>query len=170
LKPARARDKVKMRSELSALLADLRSVGRCIVMTNGCFDLLHPGHVRYLEAARALGDILVVAVNSDRSVRLLKGPGRPILSEDDRSEMVAALHCVDFVTVFDEETPHDIVRELEPDVLVKGGDWSLDKIVGRKTVEDRGGRVVAIGFEQGYSTTGIIERIREIHRDGAPAV
>ncbi len=168
--PVLARDKVKDRAELPSLLRSLRSGGRRVVFTNGCFDLLHPGHVRYLEAARALGDILVVAVNSDQSVRRLKGDGRPVLKEGDRCEMVAALHCVDLVTVFGEDTPYEIVQELEPDVLVKGGDWPLDQIVGRGTVESRGGRVVAIAFEQGYSTTRIIDRIRGTDRNPTPAV
>ncbi len=155
-----ARDKIRSRVELATLLDSLQNQGRCIVFTNGCFDLLHPGHVRYLEQARSLGDILVVAVNADQSVRRLKGPRRPILPECDRSEIVAALHCVDYVTVFAEDTPLEVIRQLHPDVLVKGGDWPKEKIVGRQSVEDRGGRVVTIEFEQGFSTTSIIERIQ----------
>ena len=129
-------------------------------MTNGCFDLLHPGHIRYLESAHALGDILVVALNSDDSVRRLKGPGRPVQSGEERSEIVAALATVDFVTTFSEDTPLEIIRELRPDVLVKGGDWPLDQIVGREIVEGSGGEVTTIEFEQGYSTSNIISRIR----------
>lgn len=136
-----------------------------MVFTNGCFDLLHPGHVRYLEKAKGQGDVLVVAVNSDLSVGRLKGPGRPILSQDERCEMVAALGCVDFVTLFEEDTPREIILELMPDLLVKGGDWPLDRIVGRDTVEAAGGKVLAIEFERGYSTTDIIHRIRS----GQPA-
>jgi len=155
-----AREKIKERSELATALKALRQDGLKIVFTNGCFDLLHPGHVRYLERARTLGDILVVAVNSDESVIRLKGEGRPIVNESDRCEMVGSLHCVDFVTLFSEDTPLQIIEELRPDVLVKGSDWPIDQIVGRETVEASGGRVVAIEFEEGFSTTSIINRIR----------
>lgn len=139
--------------------------GKRVVFTNGCFDLLHPGHLRYLEKARALGDVLVVAVNSDSSVRKIKGEHRPILNEEERCELVAGFGCVDFVTVFCEETPLEIIRELVPDVLAKGGDWPLERIVGRDVVEGAGGKVVAIDFERGYSTSEIISRIR---RQGHP--
>jgi rfaE bifunctional protein nucleotidyltransferase chain/domain len=159
-----ARDKVMSRTRLAALIGSLQGQGRRVVFTNGCFDLLHPGHVRYLERARALGDILVIAVNSDDSVRRLKGPGRPIIPESDRSEVVAALQCVDYVTIFTEDTPLEVIEQLRPDVLVKGGDWPKDQIVGRRSVEQRGGQVVTIEFEQGFSTTGIIERIRGTER------
>lgn len=162
--PPTARDKVMSRSPLASLIERLQGHGRRVVFTNGCFDLLHPGHVRYLERARSLGDILVVAVNADESVRRIKGPSRPVLPESDRSEVVAALQCVDYVTVFAEDTPLEVIEQLRPDVLVKGGDWPKDKIVGRQSVEDRGGQVVTIDFEQGYSTTGIIERIRRTER------
>ena len=148
------------RSELAPVLETLRRRGRRVVFTNGCFDLIHPGHVRYLERARSLGDILVIAVNSDDSVRRLKGPGRPVLTQEERAEIVAELHCVNFVTIFDEDTPQSVIEELQPDVLVKGGDWSKENIVGRSFVEQSGGEVVVIDFEEGYSTTGIIERIR----------
>ncbi len=130
------------------------------MFTNGCFDLLHPGHIRYLETARAEGDLLVVALNSDASIRRIKGPERPIQNEDERSEVIASLQCVDFVTLFDEETPYEIIEELLPDVLVKGGDWPIDQIVGRETVETHGGKVISIAFETGHSTSNIIERIR----------
>jgi D-beta-D-heptose 7-phosphate kinase/D-beta-D-heptose 1-phosphate adenosyltransferase len=130
------------------------------VFTNGCFDLLHPGHVRYLESARRLGDILIVALNSDASVRRIKGEGKPYVGEGERAEMLGALHSVDFVTTFSEDTPQTIIEELLPDVLVKGGDWSKDQIVGRETVEENGGQVIAADFEKGFSTTGIVERIR----------
>ena len=129
-------------------------------MTNGCFDLIHPGHVRYLHQARSHGDLLLVALNSDASVRRLKGAGRPILSEEDRCEMMASLECVDLVTVFEEETPARLIQDLLPDVLVKGGDWPLDEIVGRIEVEAAGGEVISIPFEEGYSTTSLIEQIR----------
>ena len=124
------------------------------------FDLLHPGHVRYLTAARALGDALVVGVNSDRSVHAIKGPTRPITPEAERAELLSALSAVDVVVIFDEDTPADIVRIVQPDVLVKGADWAEDAIVGRDTVESRGGRVVRMTIEPGYSTTAILERIQ----------
>jgi rfaE bifunctional protein nucleotidyltransferase chain/domain len=124
------------------------------------FDLLHPGHVRYLRHARSLGDVLIVGLNSDRSVRANKGPGRPINSESERAEVLEALSCVEAVVVFDEETPQAVIAELEPDVLVKGADWAENAIVGRDIVEARGGRVVRVPIETGYSTTAIIRKIR----------
>jgi D-beta-D-heptose 7-phosphate kinase/D-beta-D-heptose 1-phosphate adenosyltransferase len=131
-----------------------------VVFTNGVFDLLHPGHVRYLQEARALGDALVVAINSDRSTRANKGPGRPIVPERERAEVLLALGCVDAVTVFDEETPHAIVRLVQPDVLVKGADWGPDNIVGRDVVEARGGRVVRVDLAPGFSTTELVRKVR----------
>lgn len=141
---------------------ELRAAGRRLVFTNGCFDLLHVGHVRYLRSARALGDALLVAVNSDRSVRALKGAGRPVMSEGERAELLAALSSVDFVTVFDDESPRALIAELLPDVLAKGGDYALEEIHGREEVERAGGRVVALPFIEGASTTSIIERLRKI--------
>lgn len=155
-----ARDKIKERTELARILVSHRRNGLRIVFTNGCFDLMHPGHVRYLEQARSLGDMLIVAVNSDASVSRLKGPERPVQNEQDRCEVMAALQCVDFVTVFAEDTPFEIISELRPDILVKGGDWSKENIVGRDIVEAGGGQVLSISFEEGFSTTRIIERIR----------
>jgi D-glycero-beta-D-manno-heptose 1-phosphate adenylyltransferase len=137
----------------------LRQSGKTVVFTNGVFDLLHPGHVRYLQDARALGDALVVAVNSDRSVRANKGPERPVNPEAERAELLGSLACVDVVVIFDEETPHDIVTRIQPDVLVKGADWGPHNIVGRDVVEARGGRVVRIDLEPGFSTTELIRRI-----------
>ncbi len=134
--------------------------GQLVVFTNGCFDLLHPGHVRCLEQARALGDLLVVAINSDASVRQLKGDGRPLVPQDERAEIVAALAAVDYVVTFDALTPHELIARLCPDVLVKGGDWGPEEIVGRAEVEAGGGRVVCIPLEPGHSTTSILERIR----------
>lgn len=138
----------------------MRRAGKRVVFTNGVFDLLHPGHVRYLQAARAQGDALVVAVNSDRSVTANKGPSRPVMPERERAEILAALACVDAVVVFDEDTPAEIVRHLQPDILVKGADWPADQIVGRDTVEARGGRVVLMPVEEGWSTTAILEKLR----------
>jgi D-glycero-beta-D-manno-heptose 1-phosphate adenylyltransferase len=151
---------VMPRSAAVKWAADLRSAGKRLVFTNGVFDLLHPGHVRYLADARAHGDALIVAVNSDRSVRAIKGPERPINSEQDRAEVLSALACVDAVVVFDEDDPHAIVSAVQPDVLVKGADWAADRIIGRDVVEARGGRVIRIAFAPGFSTTGMIERIR----------
>lgn len=139
----------------------LRQSKKKVVFTNGCFDLLHPGHVRYLQQARALGDALIVALNSDRSVRELKGEKRPILTETERSEVMAALACVDFVTVFDEATPREIISALLPDILVKGGDWGIDAIVGREEVEAAGGKVMSLAFVDGCSTSDVIERIAQ---------
>lgn len=138
----------------------LRNERRVVVFTNGVFDLLHPGHVRYLQHARALGDALIVGVNSDRSVRANRGSGRPITPEAERAEILAALGCVDAVVVFDEATPHAIIEALQPDVLAKGADWAEGSIVGRDIVEARGGKVVRVPVEPGYSTTGIIEKIK----------
>ncbi len=137
----------------------LRQQGRRVVFTNGCFDLLHPGHVRYLQQARALGDALIVALNSDRSVRELKGENRPILRQDERAEVMAALACVDYVTIFDEPTPRTVIAALLPDVLVKGGDWGVEAIVGREEVEAAGGQVLSLPFVDGCSTSDVIHRI-----------
>jgi rfaE bifunctional protein nucleotidyltransferase chain/domain len=149
------------REELLRARARLRAEGRRLVFTNGCFDILHVGHVRYLSEARRLGDALLVAINSDASVRALKGAGRPILNESERAEILAALSSVDFVTVFEEESPRTLISEVLPDVLVKGGDYRLDEIHGREEVERAGGRVLSLPFVEGASTTGIIERVLE---------
>jgi rfaE bifunctional protein nucleotidyltransferase chain/domain len=138
--------------------------GRRVVFTNGCFDLLHTGHIGSLEQARSLGDVLIVGLNSDASVRQLKGAGRPVLPERERAEILAALECVDAVVIFDALTPREVIARLLPDVLVKGGDWASDQIVGREEVEAAGGRVVSIPVVAGYSTTEILRKIRE----GAP--
>jgi D-beta-D-heptose 7-phosphate kinase/D-beta-D-heptose 1-phosphate adenosyltransferase len=135
--------------------------GRRVVFTNGCFDLLHPGHVRSLEQARALGDVLIVGLNSDAGVRQLKGEGRPIIPERERAEILAALECVDAVVIFDDPTPREVIARLLPDVLVKGGDWPGDQIVGREEVEAAGGRVVSVQVVPGYSTSAILKKIRE---------
>ena len=147
--------------EALALVAKLHAAGRTVVFTNGVFDLLHPGHIRYLGQARALGDALIVGVNSDRSVRANKGPERPITPEAERAEILAALRVVDGAVIFDEDTPHDLIAALQPDVLVKGADWDEHAIVGRDLVEGRGGRVVRVPVEAGYSTTAIVGRIRQ---------
>ncbi len=146
--------------ETAAFAATERAAGRRIVFTNGVFDILHPGHVRYLQAARALGDVLIVGLNADESVRRNKGPARPINPEEERAEVLAALACVDAVVVFGEDIPDAIIRVVQPDILVKGADWAADQIVGRDTVEARGGKVVRIQVEEGFSTTALVERIK----------
>jgi D-beta-D-heptose 7-phosphate kinase/D-beta-D-heptose 1-phosphate adenosyltransferase len=154
-------DKIKDRAELVVLLASCRAKGQRIVFTNGCFDLMHIGHTRYLQAARALGDLLVLGVNTDASVRALcKGTDRPIVPEAQRAEVLAALACVDYVVLFDEPDPARLLAELQPDVLVKGGDWAPDQIIGRDIVEARGGTVRTIPLVPGVSTTAIIRRIQ----------
>src|SRR5512139_2471499 len=153
--------KVKTVHELRPVLEILRAAGKKIVFTNGCFDLIHTGHTRYLAIARSLGDLLVVAVNSDSSVRTIKGDKRPITPQAERAETLAALQSVDFVTIFDEPDPYKVISALQPDVLVKGGDWPVEKIIGGDIVQARGGRVVNVPYVEGASTTGIIERILE---------
>ena len=145
---------------LDGFVRAARADGRRIAFTNGVFDILHPGHLRYLQAARSHGDLLIVGLNSDASVRRNKGPSRPINPQDERAEVLAALACVDAVSIFDDDTPADLIRRVQPDVLVKGADWPADQIVGRDTVEARGGKVILEPVEQGYSTTSIVERAR----------
>ena len=137
----------------------LRAAGKKVVFTNGCFDILHRGHVDYLQKARALGDALIVGLNSDASVQRLKGPLRPVVSEEDRAFVLSALAVVDYVTIFGEDTPYELIRAVVPDVLVKGGDWAVEAVVGKDVVEAAGGRVQTIAFVPDRSTTGIIERI-----------
>ncbi len=146
---------------LLAKLSEKRRDGNRIVFTNGCFDLMHIGHTRYLEAAKALGDVLVVGVNSDVSVRSLnKAPDRPIVPDTQRAEVLAALGCVDFVTIFDESDPLQLITAIQPDILVKGGDWPVDRIIGRDVVAARGGEIKTIPLVAGMSTTGLLQRIR----------
>lgn len=152
--------KLKTVEALQAIAAQARASGKKIVFTNGCFDLLHRGHLHILRQAKAFGDILIVALNSDRSVKGLKGAGRPILSESERAELIDALEMVDYVVLFDEPDPYNIIAALKPDVLAKGGDWGPDKIVGSDIVEQNGGRIAVIPYLQGFSTTEIIERIK----------
>jgi D-beta-D-heptose 7-phosphate kinase/D-beta-D-heptose 1-phosphate adenosyltransferase len=155
------REKITPRAKLPALLAERRAKGDCIVFTNGCFDLIHIGHTRYLESARQLGDLLVVGVNSDASLRSLnKGTDRPIVPEDQRAEVLAALACVDYVVLFSEADPGRLITEVQPDVLVKGGDWAVDQIIGREIVERRGGTVRTIPLVPGVSTSALVDKIR----------
>jgi D-beta-D-heptose 7-phosphate kinase/D-beta-D-heptose 1-phosphate adenosyltransferase len=160
-----ARDKVTNLAQLLETLRPLREDGRSVVFTNGCYDLLHVGHLELLESAAQLGDLLVVGLNGDASVRRLKGQARPLVPFDERATMVAGLEAVDWVVGFDEDTPERLIRELLPDVLVKGGDWAPDEIVGRETVERNGGRVVTIPLIAGRSTTAIVERIMRARHD-----
>lgn len=158
--------RVSSADEAAAFAEQMRARGGTVVFTNGVFDLLHPGHVRYLQAARALGAALIVGINSDRSVRSNKGAGRPINPEQERAEMLLALGSVDAAVIFDEDTPHAIIGRIQPDILVKGADWPEDNIVGRDIVEARGGRVVRMELSQGYSTTELIRRARDVKVPG----
>ena len=153
------KEKIKARGVLLTIVKDLKAKRKKIVFTNGCFDLLHVGHVRYLERAKALGEILVVGVNSDDSVRRLKGSGRPILPQEERAEILSGLGCVDYVIVFDESTPLKLISSLQPHILVKGGDWTKQTTVGREVVEGSGGEVVILPFVEGTSTSNLIETI-----------
>jgi rfaE bifunctional protein nucleotidyltransferase chain/domain len=155
--------KITDREQLKKELDRLRGEGKKIVFTNGCFDILHVGHARYLKEAKKNGDVLVLALNSDASVRAIKGEQRPLIPEYERAYMVASLEVVDYVTVFSETTPLELITYLNPDVLVKGGDWAEEQVVGREAVRERGGKVVIIPEIQGASTTNIVEKIRRIY-------
>lgn len=155
-------EKIVARETLASLLEEHRRQGRRIVFTNGCFDILHAGHVRYLAQARRLGDVLVVALNTDRSVVAIKGPDRPVVGQEERAFVVAGLESVDYVTFFDDETPLSLIEALQPDILVKGGDWKADSVVGGDVVRSRGGDVVVLPYLEGASTTNIIEKIRRV--------
>ena len=155
------KDKILSLDQLLGVRKGLRADGKRLVFTNGVFDVLHVGHVRYLAGARSLGDALLVAINSDRTVRALKGDGRPLVSEDERAELLAALRSVSYVTIFDDVSPRSLIAELLPDVLVKGGDYELDEIHGREEVEAAGGRTVSLPFVEGASTSAIIERMKK---------
>ena len=156
----RTASKIKNASVLARIISGLKSKKKRIVFTNGCFDILHVGHVTYLEKAKLLGDVLVVGLNSDRSVRMIKGNGRPINKERDRAKILASLAFIDYVTVFDEETPEELIKRLEPDILVKGGDWDMNDIVGGTFVRSIGGRVVVIPFVNGCSTTSLLKKLK----------
>lgn len=158
--PLNVSDKVKSLDELKTLTALARTNGKIVVLTNGCFDLLHRGHVHLLRNAKALGDMLVVAINSDPSVKLIKGPTRPILSESDRLQLIASMEMVDYVLLFDEPDPYNIISILRPNILVKGGDWPAEEVVGGDIVQANGGKVVVIPYLKGFSTTEIIAKIR----------
>ena len=153
------KNKIKDKEDLKKVVERVKKEGKRIVFTNGCFDLIHVGHTRYLEDAKKLGDILIVAVNSDQSVRAIKGNKRPIITEEERAEVLSALQCVDFVVIFDEPDPLNIISLLKPDILVKGGDWGKDAIIGREVVESIGGKVVRIPEIKGASSSSIIDKI-----------
>ena len=157
------KEKIKKREELKKIIAAHQKAGKKIAFTNGCYDLIHVGHVRYLKEAKSHGDFLVVAVNSDSSVKKLKGDKRPLIPEDERAEVLSVLECVDYVVIFDEIDPHEIITYLKPDVLIKGGDWTVDTIIGRDVVEASGGKVISLPYIEGdfSSTSKIIERIVE---------
>jgi len=159
--------KLKATEDLVRIVKDLKAKKKRIVFTNGCFDLLHVGHVRYLEEAKVLGDVLIVGVNSDASVRKLKGPKRPILPQEERTEILSGLGCVDYVTVFDEVDPFNLITSLQPNVLAKGGDWRKDQIVGKEVVERSGGEVVVIPFVKNASTSNLIETILKRYEKSA---
>ena len=148
-------------SEIAELSQKLHQQGKKIVFTNGCFDILHCGHILYLEKAKALGDILILGLNSDASVKRLQGNNRPIVPEKERALVVAGLESVDYVCIFEQDTPYELIDLIQPDVLVKGGDWTIDKIVGADIVQKKGGKVLSLNYEQGFSTTNIIERIKQ---------
>jgi D-glycero-beta-D-manno-heptose 1-phosphate adenylyltransferase len=158
--PWNVSDKVKSLDELKVLIAAEKTYGKIVVFTNGCFDLLHRGHIHLLREAKALGNLLVVAINSDRSVKMIKGPARPIVSETDRLELIAALEMVNYVLLFDEPDPYNIISILRPHILVKGGDWSAAEVVGGDVVQRNGGKVVVVPYLKGFSTTEIIAKIR----------
>jgi len=164
---------ILLRGDLKKRIAALKREGKRVVFTNGCFDILHIGHVQYLKQAKELGDILVLALNSDSSVRSLKGPLRPVVPQGERAYIMASLDMVDYVTIFDEQTPLDLIEYIEPDILVKGGDWSKETVVGRESVEKRGGEVVIIpqfnetGADLSASTTSVIERIINAYKKGS---
>ena len=153
------KDKIKKREELLRIIKDLKAKSKRIIFTNGCFDLLHVGHIRYLEEAKTLGDILIVGVNSDASVQKLKGPKRPVLPVEERTEILSGLECVDYITIFDELDPLALITSLQPNVLVKGGDWAKEQTIGKEVVERSGGEVVIIPFVKGASTSNLIETI-----------
>ena len=153
-------DKIKTQKELKRTIAYLRKQGKKIVFTNGCFDILHYGHIKYLQDAKGLADVLVLGLNSDSSVKKIKGLARPINKQLDRARVLSALSCVDYLTIFSEDTPLRLIRLIQPDVLVKGGDWQTEKIVGADFVKARGGKVLAIPYIKGYSTTKLINKIR----------
>ncbi|MEM7828584.1 MAG: D-glycero-beta-D-manno-heptose 1-phosphate adenylyltransferase [Candidatus Aenigmatarchaeota archaeon] len=160
------KEKIKSLDELKMIRERLKMEGKKLVFTNGCFDLIHIGHIRYLKMAKQFGDLLVVAINSDSSVRKIKGIKRPVIPQDERAEIIASLEFVDFVTVFDEPDPYNLIKELRPDFLIKGGDWKPEEIVGSDIVKAYGGSVISLPYLEGHSTSQIIERIVSLYSEG----
>ncbi|MCX7770276.1 MAG: D-glycero-beta-D-manno-heptose 1-phosphate adenylyltransferase [Proteobacteria bacterium] len=156
-------EKIKDRKEITIIADRLSEKGKIIVFTNGCFDIIHSGHIKYLYEAKKLGDILIIGLNSDSSIKKIKGEKRPIVNEQERAYVLSALEMVDFIVIFDEETPYELIKAVKPHVLVKGGDWDIEKIVGKDIVESYGGRVLNIPFVEGKSTTNIIERVLDVY-------
>jgi len=163
----KSRAKIKEEEELASIVSELRGKGKRVVFTNGCFDLIHPGHTTYLEAAREKGDYLIVAINSDKSVREIKGEKRPILTQNERAVVVSALSCVDFVVIFDDLDPERLIASILPNVLVKGADWPMEQIIGRESVTKNGGHVFRIPIVPNSSTTNIVEKILKIYKSGS---
>jgi len=160
------RKKTKTITQMRKFLPGLKAQGKKVVFTNGCFDILHVGHVRYLKKAKSLGDILIIGLNTDRSVRIIKGKNRPIVPEKERAEVLSALEFVDYIVFFNEPDPLHLIEALKPDILAKGADWSKDRIIGREIVENLGGRVVLVPMVAGASSTGLIEKIKKVYGRG----
>jgi len=158
-------DKIVSWDTLQRRVEDLHGQGKKVAITNGCFDILHVGHIRYLREAKKQGDILILALNSDKSVRAIKGPKRPIVPQEERADLLAALEFVDYVTIFEEPTPAALIDYIQPDILVKGGDWKEEQLAGRETVKNRGGHIAIIPVVPGVSTTNIIDKIRSVYGD-----
>ncbi len=161
------KEKIKKRTALIKEVEHLRKKGKKIVFTNGCFDILHAGHIQYLKKAKSLGNILIVGLNNDNSVRKIKGAGRPIVREKDRAKILAALEMIDFVVIFNEETPENLIKIIKPDILVKGADWKIKDIKGKNFVSSYGGQIKRISFKKGYSTSKIISLIKRVNPNGA---
>ncbi len=157
------KEKIKTIDEISKIIENLRKEKKVVVFTNGCFDMLHGGHIKYLYDARKLGDVLVIGLNSDSSIRRIKGEKRPIINQEERAYILSSLEMIDFIVIFDEDTPYELIKCIKPDILVKGGDWDVSKIVGKDIVESYGGKVLSIPYVDGKSTTNIIKRILDVY-------
>lgn len=160
-----SKEKIILFDSISSLAENLKGAGKKVVFTNGCFDIIHSGHISYLYKAKNLGDVLIIGLNSDSSIKRIKGEKRPILPQNERAYILSALEMVDFVVMFEEDTPYELIKRVRPDVLVKGGDWDIENIVGKDIVESYGGKVLNIPFVEGKSTTNIIERILSVYRE-----
>jgi len=156
-------EKIKKKEEISHIAEKLKAENKVIVFTNGCFDILHSGHIKYLYDAKKLGDILIVGLNSDSSIKRIKGEKRPIINQEERAYIISALEMIDFIVIFDDDTPYELIKRIKPNILVKGGDWDIEKIVGKDIVESYGGKVLNIPFVEGKSTSNIIQRILDVY-------